>query len=307
MIVMRCFAFLFAFMAACGLSACNNRPEQVDLNIANNGTPGLWKVSGTRPDQKGSAYMFGTIHILPKDVTWRTPKLESAISSSDRLIVEVVGLEDKQNAAKIFSKLAVSPDQPAIEQRVQPSFRGQLEEFIDKTNVSERNLNRLETWAAALHLASAQTSNMGLGSGIGVESELSDQFKALNKPIEALETIEKQLGYFDQLPEAQQRQMLVSVVSEADQAQQSFEQLFNAWILGDSAKLVELSEGGILADAKIREYILIARNIDWADQLALRLKQPGISFVAVGAAHLVGPDAVQKMLAKRGYKIEKIQ
>ena len=108
-------------------------------------------------------------------------------------------------------------------------------------------------------------------------------------------------------PEAQQRQMLVSVVSEADQAQQSFEQLFNAWILGDSAKLVELSEGGILADAKIREYILIARNIDWADQLALRLKQPGISFVAVGAAHLVGPDAVQKMLAKRGYKIEKIQ
>ncbi|MBQ0772655.1 MAG: TraB/GumN family protein, partial [Sphingomonadales bacterium] len=45
----------------------------------------------------------------------------------------------------------------------------------------------------------------------------------------------------------------------------------------------------------------------WAEQLDKRLQHPGTSFVAVGAAHLAGPDAVQAMLAKRGYKVKKIQ
>ena len=129
----------------------------------------------------------------------------------------------------------------------------------------------------------------------------------MGKPIEALETIEQQLGYFDQLPEEQQRQMLSSVVEESGDARQAFENLFNAWITGDIEKIVTLSDSGILTDPKTRQYLLVARNLDWAEQLDKRLQSPGKSLVAVGAAHLVGPDAVQETLAKRGYKIEKIQ
>ena len=155
--------------------------------------------------------------------------------------------------------------------------------------------------------ASAQTRGLGLNSSGGVEKKLTAQFEQAGKPIEALETIEGQLGYFDRLPEAQQRQMLTSVVEESGDSQQAFEQLFNAWMTGDIDQIVTLTDTGILIDPKTREYLLVLRNQDWAEQLDKRLQKPGTSFIAVGAAHLAGPDAVQATLAKRGYKVEKIQ
>lgn len=298
---------LFALIATACLAACSNASEPVQLETVKEGKPALWKLTGTKPEQQGSAYLFGTIHILPKGVNWRTPLLETALKDSDRLIIEVLGLEDTQNAAKIFAKLAISPDQPKIENRVKPSLRDDLDAVIDKSNIPEFALNRMESWAAALSLASAQTNNLGLDASEGVEKKLVAQFGEFKKPVEGLETIEQQLGYFDTLPESQQRDMLVSVVEEAADTKTSFEKLFNAWISGDTDTIVELSSGGILEDPKTREKLLIARNQDWTEQLDKKLQSPGTSFVAVGAAHLVGPDAVQAMLEKRGYKVQKIQ
>ena len=298
---------ILALFAALMLTACNNVPEPAALNTVKTGTPALWKVSGTRPEQTGVAYMFGTIHILPDDVQWRTPALEAAIANSDRLVIEVLGLEDTQNAAKIFSRLAISPGQEELEDRVKPSLREDLDRIIDTGNVSIRSLNRMETWAAALSLASAQTRGLGLKSSGGVEKKLSAEFEKAGKTIEAFETIEQQLGYFDKLPEQQQRQMLTSVIEDSGDAKQAFEHLFNAWMTGNIEEIVTLSDSGILTDPTTRQYLLVARNQDWAEQLDKRLQRPGTSLVAVGAAHLAGPDAVQEILAKRGYKIEKIQ
>ncbi|MFK7841257.1 MAG: TraB/GumN family protein, partial [Sphingorhabdus sp.] len=230
---MRIISIILSFIASLMLTACNSAPDPVTLNTVKVGNPALWKLSGTKPEQKGVAYLFGTIHILPDDVQWRTPALDSAIAKSDTLVIEVLGLDDTQAAAKIFSRLAISPGQEKLDQRVKPSLRDDLDRIIDESNIPERALNRMESWAAALSLASAQTKGLGLDSGAGVEKQLSAQFKKAKKPIEALETIELQLGYFDKLPEAQQRQMLTSVVEESGDAQQAFEQLFNAWMTGD--------------------------------------------------------------------------
>ncbi len=298
---------ILTLLASLMLTGCNSAPAPVALDTVKVGTPALWKVSGTRPEQVGVAYMFGTIHILPDDVQWRTPALEEAIADSDRLVIEVLGLDDTGNAAKIFSRLAVSPGQEKLDARIKPSLREDLDRIIDTANISERTLNRMETWAAALSLASAQTKSLGLKSSGGVEKKLTAQFETAGKPIEALETIEMQLGYFDKLPEAQQRQMLTSVVEDSGDSRKMFEKLFNAWMTGDVAEIVTLSDGGILTDPTTRQYLLVARNLDWAEQLDKRLQSPGTSLVAVGAAHLAGPDAVQATLAKRGYKIEKIQ
>lgn len=298
---------ILALIASLMLTACNNVPDPVTLNMVKTGTPALWKVSGTRPEQTGVAYMFGTIHILPDDVQWRTPALEAAIADSDALVIEVLGLEDTQNAAKIFSRLAISPGQQKLDKRIKPELRDDLDRIIDAADIPKRTLNRMETWAAALSLASAQTRGLGLNSSGGVEKKLSAQFEKAGKPIEALETIELQLGYFDKLPEEQQRQMLSSVVEDSGDAPQAFEKLFNAWITGNIEEIVTLSDDGILTDPKTRQYLLVARNLDWAEQLDKRLQKTGTTLVAVGAAHLVGPDAVQATLVKRGYKIEQIQ
>lgn len=297
---------IFAAVIAILLVACSTS-DQTQLDTVKEGKPALWKVTGSKPDQLGTAYMFGTIHLLPKNVQWRTALLEKAIEESDNLTIEVLGLEDTQAAAKIFSKLAISTEQPVVEERIRPSLRDELDVIIDKADIPEFALNRMETWAAALSLATAQTTNLGLSSSEGVDKKLAAQFRDLEKPIKGLETIEQQLGYFDQLPEELQREMLTTVVEEAANSKSAFEELFNAWITGDEAALTRLSAGGLLEEPQIKEQLLVTRNQNWANQLDQILKEPGTSFIAVGAAHLVGPDSVQSMLETRGYKIVKIQ
>lgn len=304
---MKHFQSFFALLFALLIAACSSNAESVQINTDKAGQPALWKVTGTTPEQKGAAYLFGTIHMLPKDVRWQTAALNSALAASDRLVIEVIGLEDVAKNAKIFAKLAISGDQPKIENRVMPSLRDDLDKAVDKANIPELALNRMESWAVALSLATARTDSLGLSSSEGVEQKLSAIFSRAKKPISGLETIEQQLGYFDRLPEAAQRAMLASVIEESDNARIAFEELFNAWLSGDVNKLAELTEGGILEKPVIRDKILVARNLDWAEQLDTQLKQSGTAFVAVGAAHLVGGDAVQKMLATRGYKIERLQ
>lgn len=298
--------FILGLIAAAMLSACSTS-EPVQLDTVKEGKPALWMVKGNKNGSLGSTYLFGTIHLLPKNVQWRSPALEKAIQESENLTIEVLGLEDTDTAAKIFSKLAVSGKQPKVENRISASLHDELDHIIDKANIPEFALNRMESWAAALSLASAQTTNLGLSSAEGVDKNLAAQFQAAAKPIKGLETIEQQLGYFDQLPENLQREMLSIVVEEADNSKSAFEELFNAWITGDEAALTKLSNGGLLGDPNIREQLLVARNQNWVEQLDTILKKPGKSFVAVGAAHLVGPDSVQSMLEARGYKIERIQ
>jgi uncharacterized protein YbaP (TraB family) len=74
-------------------------------------------------------------------------------------------------------------------------------------------------------------------------------------------------------------------------------------VVGDTQGL----ESELVTDMKDRypelyKVLLVDRNTAWADVLAERLEGKGVSFVAVGSAHLVGEDSVQRFLAKKGIK-----
>ena len=43
--------------------------------LAQTDAPALWKIGGP----KGSVYLFGSFHMLPPDVKWRTPALQKAL------------------------------------------------------------------------------------------------------------------------------------------------------------------------------------------------------------------------------------
>ena len=53
-------------------------------------------------------------------------------------------------------------------------------------------------------------------------------------------------------------------------------------------------------EPKLYQLLLVQRNQVWATKIAAMLQQPGTVFIAVGAAHLAGPDSVQMQLHKLG-------
>jgi uncharacterized protein YbaP (TraB family) len=60
------------------------------------------------------------------------------------------------------------------------------------------------------------------------------------------------------------------------------------------------SVGGLDTDA-----LLLYRNENWASVVEEILEGSGVSFIGVGAAHLVGPGSLQDMLAERGIKAKR--
>ncbi len=294
---------LFFFLPL--LTACNSNTIEIDRQ----GAPALWKVSVDTQEKmakpRSSLYLFGTVHVLPKGVKWSTPALEKAMDSSDILIVETLGLEDTATINTIFMQMAQDEPTPALLSRFSSDDNRALEKLLEEQNLSKKTLNALETWAVTLAIANSLTDAMGLKRSLGVETILSERFK--NREIQGLETIASQFAVFDNLSETQQHNMLKSVIKDADNSEDAFLRLVNAWLDGDIDNL--LSDNGMMALPEVRKGLLDDRNKKWAIELDKKLQQDDVKhyFIGVGAAHLVGENSVVKLLEKAGYRTERIQ
>jgi uncharacterized protein len=283
------------------LAGCQTEPEPIQIEAE--GAPALWKVTG----ENGSVWIFGTIHLLPPDADWQTLAMHRAIGQADQLVLEASGLDEAQSVAAIFADMGVSGGNPPIASRVDPALHPILNELDDAIKGPRKVLDHMESWAAALTLASAMSADLGLNQSNGVESVLTLRFRSDNKPISGLETISQQFGIFDTLPEAEQRKMLNAVLRGKSTNRGTYEKLLSAWMRGDADGVLQNGDQSILASPVVRDALLDARNRKWADQIAAMLETGQQPFIAVGAAHVAGKGGVPALLAAKGYRIERIQ
>jgi hypothetical protein len=265
--------------------------------------PALWKVA----DKDSTIYLFGTIHLLPKGLQWRTPALDAAIAASDMLYLETDLGSDVMASAQTMMKLGVSPGLPPIAERVPAEKRDSFRKAVAEAGVPEQALDRMETWAAALTLLALNFRKMGLDPEAGVERGLASSYNGARKPVRGLETVEQQLGYFDSLSEPAQRALLVSMIDDPAQAHAEFQAMLNAWKSGDTDAIARTFDGETALSPELRDVLMKKRNAAWADWVAKRLDQPGTVMMAVGAGHLAGKDSVQHLLLARGLKATRVQ
>jgi uncharacterized protein YbaP (TraB family) len=267
-------------------------------------SPALWKVA----DEDTTIYLFGTIHLLPKETRWRSPAFDQAAAGSDTLVVETV-IDEGNPAATIgeLFKLAISPGLPPLLDRVPADKRAALATMIAKSGIPAAALDKMESWAAAFMLLGVQFQSLGLDSGSGVESVLKKQFKDRGKSIGQLETNAEQLGFFDRLSEDAQRNFLISVLDDPSAMKVQFGGMLDAWTRGDVKAIGDSFNHDLSEAPELKDALLVRRNANWANWVKGRLDQPGTVFVAVGAGHLAGDQSVQAMLEHRGIKVTRVQ
>ncbi|NUR45201.1 MAG: TraB/GumN family protein [Sphingomonas sp.] len=264
--------------------------------------PALWAVS----DPDTTVYLFGTIHLLPSDLKWRTAKLDQAMANSQQLMVETI--IDEKNPTKLMSALAsigLAKGLPPLIERVPPAKRPALAAAIKKSGVPEKAFNGMKTWMAAFLLLSNQFKELGLSGG--VEGVLRNDFLAHNKPIGELETNLEQLTYFDKLPEAAQLNLLDGAIEETSSMKQEFGGMLGAWSRGDVKGIAKTFDRDLANSPELRDNLIRQRNANWARWIEKRMAQPGAVLVAVGAGHLAGPYSVIEALKKDGYAVRRVE
>jgi uncharacterized protein YbaP (TraB family) len=266
--------------------------------------PAMWKVS----DRDTEIYLFGTVHLLPPGIQWRTSKFDKATKAADSLVIEtIIDEKNPQPFVAELIRLSIRPGLPPILDRVSPAKRERLRAVIAKSGVPEAALNNTETWAAAFQLLQLQFKELGVSGTDGVELALRNTFAAAGKPVQQLETNSQQLGFFDTLPEAAQRELLEGAIEEPARAKQQFDAMVAAWMAGDVDAIGRTFNSEFQASPELKEALLVRRNANWSYWLHSRMGQPGKVLVAVGAGHLAGSDSVVEMLKKRGLKVQRVQ
>ena len=266
--------------------------------------PALWEVS----DQDTTIYLFGTIHLLPQDLRWRTPALDQAVGQAQQLVVEtIVDQQHPESIVAAEAQLGFKQGLPPITQRVPPAKVATLRTAMAKTGAPEKAFDQMKTWLAAITLLSVQFKDMGLHGKDGPEEILRQQFVTAQKPIGQLETNIEQFTYFDRMSEKSQRELLEGALEPQDNTSKEFDGMLSSWSTGDVKGIAVTFNKELSQSSEIRQLLLRQRNSNWAKWIEDRMTKPGTILVAVGAGHLAGKDSVVEKLRNDGYKVRRLQ
>lgn len=286
--------------AAAGCSSAAPVPAATASSVR----PALWQVA----DKDTTIYLFGTIHMLPEGYQWRTPRIDQAVTSSNGLVVEtIIDTKNPAELAGVMMRLGLNPTVPPLASRVPADKRAALETAVKASGVPMAALDRMETWAAAFTLIGTQFRALGLQAEEGVETVLKSSFTSAGKPIGQLETNAEQLGFFDALPEAAQRELLVAALDQPASAKAQFDGMLAAWTRGDVQSIAKTFNSDMAGSPELMDALLRRRNANWARWIESRMAQPGTVMVAVGAGHLAGEASVQDLLERRGLTVTRVQ
>ena len=263
--------------------------------------PALWAVK----DADSTIYLFGTVHYLRPGTAWNTPKINAAVASASELILELPDERDPAVMNVLIRNLGFDPAR-RLSDRIPAKDRPRLAAAAKALGLQPQALEAMRPWMAAMMLSILPATKAGYAPESGVEQVLTGQAKALGAPIRGLETYEQQLRFLADLPEPVQVELLSATLDDIDDAVRQLDAIVAAWAAGDVAALDrEFGEEMRRDYPEAYEVIIAARNRAWAAAIEKRLAGSGVSFIAVGAGHLVGPDSVQAELQKRGIAAER--
>jgi uncharacterized protein YbaP (TraB family) len=261
--------------------------------------PAIWVVKGPH----ATVYLFGTIHALAKDQPWRSAKIDAAIQQSQTLWLEVANVDDPAAIQPLMLQLGFDAAHP-LSSKLSPDQLTKLNKAAAALPGGETILESMKPWLAGMMISVAPIVQAGYDPEAGVEVAVKPEFTNANKAVKGFETAEQQLHYFADMSDKAQLEFLTSEIDDADSAIGEFKQLLAAWYAGDVAKIDSLNNSELRdKHPDLFQILVVKRNQNFVTQIQELLKGDGVSFVAVGAGHLVGKDGVPAMLEKAGYKV----
>lgn len=297
-----CAATVMTVLSASPLAAQAPAPKK-DFGVET-ATPAMWRVQ----DADSDYVLFGTFHILPPGLDWRTDALNEAFAAADTIYFEV-DADTPDAASKTlnvvmtegFNKQGVT-----LSGMLEPDDAQKLQDIAAEVKLPFAAVDPMRPWYAFLSLSVQFIVNQGFEPGHGADSVLSREAKVAGKDLRFFETIDEQLAFFTSLDPNVEKNLLILTIRDWDKQAASFDDLFKAWANADVDLIdTQMNEDMREQAPEVYEKLIVARNKAWAEELGAVLKaESGKGFVAVGAAHLVGGEnSVPALLKAKGYTV----
>lgn len=263
--------------------------------------PAMWVIR----DNDSTIYLIGTLHLLRHETEWDSAKVKKAVTESSELWLEVANIDDQASVLPLMTKYGIDPEK-TLSSKLNAAQKEKLSKVADIYGVPLSSLEPMKPWMAGLMFAVLPLQKAGYDPNAGIDRLLKAQAEKEGDKIHGFETAEEQVRFFAELPEPEQIAFLEETLGEAEEGLAQLEKLARAWIDGDTETIGTLALTEFKKEAPvIYEKLVVRRNIAWSKKITEILKGSGVQQIAVGAAHLAGPDSLQAQLAKRGIKAER--
>jgi uncharacterized protein YbaP (TraB family) len=271
------------------------------LAVAAKAEPPMWVIR----DKDSTIYLIGTVHLLRHETEWNAAKVKKAVTESTELWLEVANIDDQASTLPLITQYGMDPEK-TLSSKLNAVQKEKLAKVAATYGMPPEALEQMRPWMAALTFSILPLMQAGFDPNAGVDHILRAQAEKEGDKIQGFETAEQQVRFLAELPEADQIAFLEETLTDAEKGVGQLEKLAKAWMDGDNEAIGtylvnELKKGA----PALYQKLVVQRNIAWSEKIAEILKGSGVQQIAVGAAHLAGPDSLQVQLAKRGIKAER--
>ena len=265
-------------------------------------TPPLWKVEG----KKGSLFLFGSFHLLPADVKWRTPAVESALKEASVVVVEtdLAAADDPQAMQALIARYGLLPQGQTLQSVLPAKIHADFERVASELGLPAAALGPLRPWLAAVTVAVQSFVKQGFDPKNGIDQQVATWAKANGRALATLETNESQLTILAELPREQEIELLASTLTQIREMPQVVGDMLTAYRKGDVAALERILRIGLDDFPALRDRVLKERHERWLPQIEKMIADGRTHLIGVGLAHLIGPDSIVAMLRARGVKVQ---
>ena len=286
----------FSLVLASGTAAADSRAPE----------PALWRVSAG----ESTVYLFGSIHMLPRDWAWRTKAIDAAIRSSDVFVFETALTQGEMAKMRLFVRdNGTLPRGESLPHKLSPQGLRDFNKALMLTPLDPASVNTMRPWLALMVLGDYQIQNGPLRSFAeeGVDFTIEEEAREAGKPVRHLETAESQFEILMKTTPDDDIAGFEAELHDLLSVDDKFRRLLEGWTIGSQAALAKVLTEEASRNPDEKKLLLDKRNRNWVPQIESMMVSKQTIFLTAGAAHFVGPGSVLDILCLRGWKVQRVK
>ena len=262
----------------------------------------LWRI------RKGgrTSYLYGTLHVGKIEWMFPGPAVSDAVRASDTVALEL-DILDPLVTEQIQAGMMPKPDR-----KLPSSLSDRLHAQIAAACLPEELLTTMAPEMVAVTLGVMAGRQRGLDPSYAIDSVLSGMGHSLGKPVASLETPESQLALLQARTPEEARAFVEGALGELEsgKAVTLITRIAQVWADGrfDELERYERWCDCLNTDEAraMNKRMIDDRNPVLAAGIDAMHEQGKQVFAAVGSLHMIGKQGLPRLMAQRGYVVERV-
>lgn len=257
----------------------------------------FWSIS---KQGEPAGFLLGTIHSEDPRVVDFSVELMERVTSNQVYAMEMV--PDLPTLQQLTDYLHYQ-DGTTLESHIGAERYRRVREALEDYKIPRDGVAMMKVWAVMITLSAPPPK-----TGFFMDFSLSLRAAGAGLDVVALETLEQQLSFLEDMPLEQQLTLLDQALDETSKVREVHTQMVDSYLEGDLTALVAMTDEQMgTVEPELKAYFMLhgveKRNLNMLNSLLLQMQEKRV-FTAVGALHLPGPMGLVQLLRDQGYTVE---